>query len=95
MRDSLSGVQGHLAFCQERTVSDDCGVDSESKLLLSQAGKVSNDYNFTVHIVTVFSAQISGAARVARCVLGGCRGWAIELESGKKKSQEIFQQGCC
>ena len=44
MRDSLSRVQGHLAFCQERTVSDDCGVDSESKLLLSQAGKVSNNY---------------------------------------------------
>ena len=44
MRDSLSRVQGHLAFCQERTVSDDCGVDSESKLLLSRAGKVSNNY---------------------------------------------------
>ena len=44
MRDSLSRIQGHLAFCQERTASDDCGVDSESKLLLSQAGKVSNNY---------------------------------------------------
>ena len=30
--------------------------------------------NFTVHIVTVFSAQISGAARVARYALGGGSG---------------------
>ena len=85
MRDSLSRVQGHLAFCQERTVSDYCGVDSESKLLLSQAEvRCQIIINFTVHIVTVFSAQISGAARVARCALGGGRGWAMELEGGKK-----------
>ena len=30
-------VQGHLAFCR---ISDNAGADSESKLLLSRAGKV-------------------------------------------------------
>ena len=71
MRDSLSGVQGHLAFCQERTVSDDCGEDSESKLLLSQAGKVSNDYKLQPR-----------ALRVARWegVGGGQLNWKVEKQ---------------
>ena len=58
-------------------------MDSESKLLLSRAEQVRCQIiiNFTVHIVTVFSAQISGAARVARWEEVG--GWALELEGGK------------
>ena len=86
--------KGQLATIVEWTVNQNCCFPKQVSCQMI--------INFTVHIVTVFSAQISGAARVARCALrvarcalGGCRGWAIELESGKKKSQEIFQQGCC
>ena len=35
-------VNGHLKFCK---VSDDVGVDSESKLLLARAGRVSVYYS--------------------------------------------------
>ena len=35
--------KGRPRAYRERTVSDDCGVVSESKLLLSRAGKVSNN----------------------------------------------------
>ena len=43
MRDSLSRGVKRTFKGISRTVNDDCGEDSESKLLLSQAGKMSNN----------------------------------------------------
>ena len=99
MRDSLSRVQGHLAFCQERTVSHSTIVEwtVNQNCCFPKQVRCQIIINFTVthYIVAVFSAQISGAARFARYALGGGRGGcAMELEGGKK-SQEIVQQGCC
>ena len=77
--------KGQLATIVEWTVNQNCCFPKQVRCQMI--------INFTVHIVTVFSAQISGAARVARWegVGGGQLNWKVE----KKKSQEIFQQGCC
>ena len=48
--------------------------------------------NFAVHIVTVFSAQISGAARVARYVLGGGKGVGNETGRWKKNHRKLFNK---
>ena len=60
-------------------------MDSESKLLLPEQERCQIIVNFTVHIVTVFSAQISGAARVARWegVGGGQWNWKVEKNHRK------------
>ena len=57
----IKEVQGHLENCYKRTVSDDCGVNSESELLLFRSTLLSNNCKLdSTHIVTVFnSAQTS------------------------------------
>ena len=94
MRDSLSRVQGHLAFCQERTVFLATIVEwtVNQNCCFPKQVRCQIIINFTVHIVTVFSAQISGAARVARYVLVGGRGVGNETGRWKKNHRKLFNK---
>ena len=46
--------KGRPGVSRERTISGDCGVDSESKLLLSRAGKVLNNCKVQIAQCHVF-----------------------------------------
>ena len=72
--------KGQLVTIVEWTVNQNCCFPKQVRCQIIT--------NFTVHIVTVFSAQIS-------CALGGGKGVGNGTGRWKKKSQEIFQQGCC
>ena len=76
--------KGQLATIVEWTVNQNCCFPKQVRCQII--------INFTVHIVTVFSAQISGAARVARYALGGGRGVGNGTGRWKKNHRKLFNK---